>query len=55
MERRFIKERQREGIVRAKAEGAYQGGKRPIDYEEVQRVSSAGNGPASIARALGCS
>ena len=55
MERRFIKERQREGIVRAKADGAYQGGKRRIDYEEVQRLSGAGNGPAAIARVLGCS
>ena len=55
MERRFIKERQRKGIVRAKAEGAYQGGKRRIDYQELQRLSKAGNGPAAIARALGCS
>jgi DNA invertase Pin-like site-specific DNA recombinase len=55
MERRFIKERQREGIIRAKAEGVYQGGKRRIDYEKVQHLSKAGNGPAAIARALGCS
>ena len=38
MERRFLKERQREGIVRAKADGAYQGGKRRIDYEEIHRL-----------------
>src|SRR4028118_1578467 len=31
MERRFIKERQREGIERAKHEGVYKGGKRRID------------------------
>src|ERR671917_489163 len=31
MERRFIKERQREGIERAKADGVYSGGKRRID------------------------
>ena len=30
MERRFIKERQREGIERARADGAYQGGKRRL-------------------------
>jgi DNA invertase Pin-like site-specific DNA recombinase len=55
MERRFIKERQREGIIRAKAEGAYQGGKRRIDYKEVQRLSRSGNRPSVIARMLGCS
>src|SRR5918998_1221974 len=31
MERRFIKERQREGIQRAKSAGVYRGGKRRID------------------------
>ena len=55
MERRFIKERQREGIAQAKADGAYQGGKRRIDYEEILRLSTAGNGPAVIARMLECS
>jgi DNA invertase Pin-like site-specific DNA recombinase len=55
MERRFIKERQREGIIRAKGEGTYKGGKRRIDYEEVSRLSTEGSGPAAIARALGCS
>lgn len=55
MERRFIKERQREGIIRAKGEGAYKGGKRRIDYEEVSRLSTEGSGPAAIARTLGCS
>lgn len=39
MERRFIKERQREGIERARAEVMH----------------AAGSGPATIARALGCS
>ena len=55
MKRRFINERQREGMVQAKAEGAYQGGKRRIDYEEIHRLSTGGSGPAAIARALGCS
>src|SRR4051794_24717639 len=55
MERRFIKERQREGIERARANGAYRGGKRRIDHEEVCRLSKAGNGPAAIARLLECS
>ena len=34
MERRFIKERQREGIERAKADGVYRGGKRRLDLGE---------------------
>lgn len=55
MERRFIKERQREGIDRAKAAGGYAGGKRRIDRAEVQRLKEGGMGPAAIARELGCS
>src|SRR5690606_14855447 len=55
MERRFIKERQREGIQRAKAEGAYKGGQRRLDHERVRELSAAGLGPAAIARAVGCS
>src|SRR5215208_6675492 len=35
MERRFIKERQREGIERARAGGVYKGGKRRLDREKV--------------------
>ena len=55
MERRFIRERQREGIERAKAEGAYTGGKRRLDRERVKAMHAAGSGPATIAAALGCS
>jgi len=55
MERRFIKERQREGIVRAKAEGVYAGGKRRMDHERIRELHLAGSGPAAIARAVGCS
>jgi len=55
MERRFIKERQREGIVRAKAEGVYLGGKRRLDRERIRALHANGNGPAAIARAVGCS
>ena len=55
MERRFIKERQREGISRAKAEGAYEGGKRRLSWERVKELHASGAGPASIARELGCS
>ncbi|WP_237481885.1 recombinase family protein [Lichenibacterium dinghuense] len=55
MERRFIKERQREGIARAKSEGAYTGGKRRLDRERIRTLHAAGNGPAVIAREVGCS
>lgn len=55
MERRFIKERQREGIERAKAEGVYAGGKRRLNRERIREMHAAGDGPAVIARALGCS
>jgi DNA invertase Pin-like site-specific DNA recombinase len=55
MERRFIKERQREGIERAKAKGAYRGGTARIDYKAVIDAYSAGVGPAEIARRVGCS
>ena len=55
MERRFIKERQREGIERAKGEGRYVGGKRRIDQSAVLERKSAGENVAAIAAAMGCS
>ena len=55
MERRFIKERQREGIQRAKGEGVYAGGKRRLDREQIRALHQSGNGPAAIAKAVGCS
>jgi len=55
MERRFIRERQREGILKAKGEGIYRGGKRRVDRAKVAAMNAAGNGPVSIAKALGCS
>src|SRR5688572_25057559 len=55
MERRFIKERQREGIEKAKGNGMYRGGKRRLDHEKVTAMHQAGHGPAAIAKALGCS
>ena len=42
MERRFIKERQREGIQHAKALGRYAGGKRRIDRDQVRQMSREG-------------
>jgi DNA invertase Pin-like site-specific DNA recombinase len=55
MERRFIKERQRDGIEQAKAEGTYKGGKRRLDHGKILTLYKQGQGPAAIARALGCS
>jgi len=55
MERRFIKERQREGIARAKSAGVYRGGTARIDRAHVEKLRSLGNGPAAIAKELGCS
>ncbi|MDB5528101.1 MAG: resolvase [Devosia sp.] len=55
MERRFIKERQREGIAQAKAQGVYKGGKRRIDREQVRALRAAGLGPSDIAAQVGCS
>jgi DNA invertase Pin-like site-specific DNA recombinase len=55
MERRFIKERQREGVERARAEGVYRGGKRRLDRQEIRSMEAAGLGASAIAAALGCS
>jgi DNA invertase Pin-like site-specific DNA recombinase len=55
MERRFIKERQREGIEKAKAEGTYRGGKRRLDHDKILRLHRQGHGPAAISKAIGCS
>ncbi|WP_313522965.1 recombinase family protein [Shinella sp.] len=55
MERRFIKERQREGIEKAKREGVYRGGVARIDRQAVFDAYADGAGPAEIARRVGCS
>ncbi|WJH42124.1 recombinase family protein [Aliirhizobium terrae] len=55
MERRFIKERQREGISRAKAAGIYKGGKIRIDHEKIRDLSASGVSVTNIAREVGCS
>jgi len=55
MERRFIKERQRDGIERAKTNGVYKGGKRRIDRNNVLELKAKGMTPTSIAREIGCS
>lgn len=55
MERRFIKERQREGIERAKSVGTYKGGKTRIDHRRVIEMHKAKVGISEIANTLGCS
>src|SRR5665213_2778054 len=55
MERRFILERQREGIERAKAAGVYRGGQQRLDYARIRELKSAGRTPTEIARDLHCS
>ena len=47
------KERQMEGIVRAKAAGVYKGRKPSVDIEAVKALKALGKGPAAIAKELG--
>ena len=46
------RERQMEGIAKAKAAGAYKGRKPSIDVTEVRRLSKQGRGPTEIAKHL---
>ena len=55
MESRFIEERQRDGIERARAEGVCAGDERRLDRKAVKALHAAGAGPAAIAREVGCS
>lgn len=55
MERRFIKERQKEGIEKAKADGVYRGGARRLDHTEISRRHAGGETPTAIAKAMQCS
>jgi DNA invertase Pin-like site-specific DNA recombinase len=55
MERRFIKERQREGIQQAKLAGRYTGGKRRLDRSQVLKLKEQGLRPSAIAQVVGCS
>ena len=47
------KERQAEGIAKAKAKGVYKGRRASIDAEEVQELRVQGCGATEIARKLG--
>jgi DNA invertase Pin-like site-specific DNA recombinase len=47
------RERQMEGIARAKAAGRYRGRKRQIDSDKVRQLREAGHRPAEIAKQMG--
>jgi DNA invertase Pin-like site-specific DNA recombinase len=49
------RDRQAEGIARAKKAGVYTGGKQRIDRQKVLELAEVGNSPAAIARNLGIS
>lgn len=49
------RERQQEGIEKAKAAGVYRGRKARIDPERVRQMLSEGMKPGQVAKALGCS
>ncbi|KLK93711.1 integrase [Microvirga vignae] len=49
------KERQMDGIAKAKKAGVYKGGKTRIDRETVIQMKVEGHGPSAIAKALGVS
>jgi DNA invertase Pin-like site-specific DNA recombinase len=49
------RERQAEGIARAKRNGVYTGGKRRIDRDVVRKLATDGLGPSEIGRQLGIS
>lgn len=55
-ERDMIKERQREGIEKAKAKGIYKGRKQQYSLEQITAaLESTGGNKAAAARELGCS
>jgi DNA invertase Pin-like site-specific DNA recombinase len=55
LERSFIRERQKAGIERAKANGAYKGRKPSVPIDQVRAMHREGVGPSAIARELGIS
>ena len=55
MELGFIKERQKAGIEKAKAEGKYKGRPTSVDHDKIRSLKAEGMGATAIARELGCS
>ena len=54
LETNLRRERQMEGIQRAKEKGVYKGGKQVIDVEKIKALKSEGLGATAIAKAVGC-
>ena len=50
-----LRERQADGIAKAKRAGRYQGGVKRIDRTRVRAVNSKGSGPSAIASEMGIS
>ena len=55
MELGFIKERQKAGIEKAKAEGVYKGRPVTLDHAQVKTLHAQGIGATAIAKQMGCS
>jgi DNA invertase Pin-like site-specific DNA recombinase len=55
MELGFIRERQREGIDKAKADGRYTGRPATLSHAKVLELKAAGNGATEIAKQMRCS
>lgn len=55
MERRFIRERQREGIAKAKADGIYKGGQVRLDHALIMRLAGEGMRVSEVAKVANCS
>ena len=54
-ERNIIRERQREGIARAKARGVYKGRKKTIDENRIRTMKADGHSVTEISEVLGVS
>ncbi len=54
LETNLRRERQLEGIQRAKEKGVYKGGKKKINVEQIKTLKSEGLGATAIARQVGC-
>jgi len=55
MELGFIKERQKAGIEKAKAEGVYKGRPVTLNHAQVKMLHAQGIGATAIAKQMGCS
>ncbi|PBB16542.1 hypothetical protein CK219_28685 [Mesorhizobium sp. WSM4313] len=55
MARRFIKERQRDGIEQAKRDDVYKGGTPRLEREKVFALRREGRSPTEIAKVMNCS